>query len=716
MRCAAGTTVSAILCLVALTALGAACRGEQPLNLLLITLDTTRADRIGCYGHSAIETPHLDRLATDGVRFANAMSPVPITTPSHATILTGRYPLAHGVRDNGLFVLGDEQMTLAELLHDAGYATGAAVGAFPVTAQFGLDQGFELYNDHLNVGFEDHLGNRAAPKHDLFFDERPAARVNEAIAPWLDEQKNRPFFAWVHYFDPHQPFEPQPPFDQLYAHDLYDGEIAYADRCIGYLLGRLERSGALDRTIVVVVGDHGEGLGEHNEVTHAVLAYNSTLHVPLIVRLPPGTGPGGRVVEQRVSTVDVLPTVLDLLEVGAPDGVQGRSLVPLWNDSVRGAAPPAHYAENLSPRLTHGWGELRVLFDGPLKYIHGPRPELFDLAVDPGETNDISAERPADVRRMKALLERFIAESAVAGVSSAQSLDEGVRQRLEALGYLHSSGEVDTEITEQLREGGIAPQDRVGDINDLSAAKHLLYDRRPSDALVYTTKLVQANPTSPMYLELHASALSELGRIEEAWNVVQHLSSLAEAPESLLLRLTAQRFEQGHRDSTVAFLRERTASQPSANSLWLLATISQKLGQTSEAMALLDRALAEDPLFVPARLDRAVLLDQSGRRDEAEREFVRSIEDSPYYAKAHYNFGTFLLRSSRYAQAQGHFHRAVALAPRYLKAHLALVAAHLAAMELDQASAAYAALRQLAPDSEATRTAAELLAEAHATG
>ncbi len=716
MRCSANHTVHAIGCVIALTALGAACRGEQPLNLLLITLDTTRADRIGCYGNSAIETPHLDRLATDGVRFANAMSPVPITTPSHATILTGRYPLAHGVRDNGLFVLGDEQTTLAELLHDAGYATGAAIGAFPLTAQFGLDQGFELYDDHLAAAFQSYLGGRGSLKKDLFFDERPAARVNEAILPWLDDQKDRPFFAWVHYFDPHQPFEPQPPFDQLYAHDLYDGEIAYTDRCIGYLLQRLEGSGALDRTLVVVVGDHGEGLGEHNEVTHAILAYNSTLHVPLIVRPPGGAGPAGRVVEQRVSTVDVLPTILDLLNVTRPDGLQGRSLAPLWNDSAPGAAPPAHYAENLSPRLTHGWGELRVLFDGALKYIHGPRPELFDLAADPAETNDLSAERPDDVLRMRATLEELISELTVAGISTAMPLDEGVRHQLEALGYLHSAGEVDTEITEQLLEGGIAPQDRVGDINDLSAAKHLLYDRRAADALVYTAKLARANPTSPMYLELHASALSELGRIEEAWDVVQRLSTFREASETLILRLTAQRFEQGQRDSTVAFLKERIASQPSANSLWLLASLYQQLGELSEARSLLDRALAEDPLFVPARIDRAVLLDQSGQRNEAEREFVRSIEDSPYFAKAHYNFGTFLLRSSRYAEAQDHFHRAVALAPRYLKAHLALVAAHLAAMELDPANAAYARLRQLAPDSEATRTAAELLAEAHATG
>jgi arylsulfatase A-like enzyme/Flp pilus assembly protein TadD len=621
--------------------------------------------------------------------------------------------MAHGVRDNGMFVLGEEQITLAELLHDAGYATGAAVGAFPVTARFGLDQGFDRYDDRLTTAFEDYLGHRATPKEDLFFDERPAALVNEAILPWIDEQKDRPFFAWVHYFDPHQPFEPPPPYDQLYAHDLYDGEIAYADRCIGHLLQRLEQSGELERTLVVVVGDHGEGLGEHNEITHAVLAYNSTLHVPLIMRLPGGDADSGAVVEQRVSTVDVLPTVLDLLQLEVPEGVQGRSLVPLWDHPASTVAPPpAHYAENLSPRLTHGWGELRILFDGSLKYIHGPRPELFDLATDPYETHNLAQERPEDVRAMKAALEKLLAHSAVDGATVATAMDDSVRRQLEALGYLHSTGQSPSEIREVLQEGGIAPQDRVSDVNDLSAAKHLLYDRRPADAVVYTEKLVKANPSSPMYLELHVSALTELGRAAEAWELIEKLSAVGEPSEALILRLTAMRFEEGHRASALAFLEQRVSSRSSPRSLWLLASFRTQMAQIPQAFELLDRALASDPLFVPARIDRAILLDQSGRHGEAELEFVRSVEDSPYYAKAHYNLGTFLLRSRRFVEAEQHFSRAIALAPRYLKAHLALVAAHLAAMEHEKARAANGSLQRLAPDSEQAQAAAQLLTEA----
>ncbi|MEX0914399.1 MAG: sulfatase, partial [Wenzhouxiangellaceae bacterium] len=296
------------LVLAGLAVLLTSCGREQPWNVVLVTFDTTRADRIGSYGNARIGTPALDGLAHEGIRFANAVSVAPITAPSHSTILTGLYPTGHGVRDNGLFVLSDDNRTLAEILRERGYATAAAVGAFPVVSRFGFDQGFDLFDDHLTGMYEDYLGERTVPKEQLFFDERRAAQVNEAVIPWLEARGEEPFFLWLHYFDPHQPFEPPPPYDQLYADDLYNGEIAYADSRLGHMLDQLRRLGKLERTLIVVTADHGEGLGEHNEVTHAVLAYDSTLHVPLIIR-PPGLGSGSaRVVDDRVGIVDIVPT------------------------------------------------------------------------------------------------------------------------------------------------------------------------------------------------------------------------------------------------------------------------------------------------------------------------------------------------------------------------------------------------------------------------
>jgi arylsulfatase A-like enzyme/Tfp pilus assembly protein PilF len=709
-----GITAALVLLLVLLVGAAEHFTQADRWNVLLVTFDTTRADHIGCYGNPRIRTPTLDRLAADGVRFTRALSAVPITLPSHSTIMTGRYPIAHGVRDNGLFVLGDEQRTLAEILRDQGYATGAAVGAFPVTARFGINQGFGFFDDHLTAMFEDYLGNIAVPKKRLFFDERRAAEVNDAILPWLEANADGPFFAWVHYFDPHQPFEPAPPFDQLYADDPYDGEIAYADASLGYLLARLERLGVMDRTLVIMTADHGEGLSEHNEVTHAMLAYNSTLHVPLIIRPPAdGGAPRGKVVDERVGTVDIVPTILDLLGIDPPAGLQGRSLVPLWNGGREdGTAPPVLYAENISPRLTHGWGELRVLVDGALKYIHGPRPELYDLDADPGELHNLIAVRPDDARRLRAALERFLETHAAAGASKIEELDDATRQRLEALGYLHRSGPVEKEISETLVDGGIPPQDRVGDLNDLSAAKHLLFEGRPAQALLYTEKLVASDPASPLYLELHASALSGVDRLDEAWEVVQRLAEGSKTSQPLILELAARRFERGDERLAVDFLRGYLDRSPSAQGAWLLASLRQRLGERGKAREALQWALEIDPTFVPARVDLAVQFAEAGSPEEAEPLFLRALRDAPYYPKAHYNYGNFLLQSGRFVEAAAYFGRAVALAPAYLKAHLALVAAYAAGEDRTKAAEASATLLHLAPQSEEAATTAELLAAA----
>ncbi|MCB1055932.1 MAG: sulfatase-like hydrolase/transferase [Acidobacteria bacterium] len=683
-------------------------------NVLLVTFDTTRADHLGCYGNDRIETPTLDGLAAGGVRFSRTLSAVPITAPSHSTIMTGRYPIAHGVRDNGLFKLEDDQLTLAEILKAQGYDTAAAIGAFPVTAQFGLNQGFDFFDDHLTGAFENYLGQREQPKERLFFDERRAAQVNEAILPWLTEHSKDPdappFFVWVHYFDAHQPFEPAPPYDQLYADDLYSGEIAYADSRLGFLLKHLESLGQLDHTLVVMTADHGEGLGEHNEITHALLAYNSTLHVPLIIHPPGEFEQAGTVVDRWVGTVDIVPTILDLLGIDPPEGLQGNSLVPLWHGGDLPRRSQVRYAENLSPRLTHGWGEFRVLFDGPMKLIFGPRPELYDLDADPHELHNLLADRPDEADEMRRKLQAFIDRNAVAGSSTTQTVSEEVRQRLESLGYLSSSGTAGEKIEERLRSDGVPPQDRVGDLNHLSAAKQLIFEGRGEDALVHTRRLVERSPTTPLYLELHATALIEAGRLDEGWELAQRLESKGALPESLILQLTVARFQKGDGEGAVRLLKEFLEDDPSARGFWVLASFEKNLGDAETAHKTLLEALELDPGYAPARVDLAIQLDQAGDTDGAEAEFRRALKDAPYYAKASYNYGTFLLHGERYDEAAGYFRRAVDLSPGYLAAHVALVASYLAAEERTQAEDAYQELHRIAPDSPEAASAAELLA------
>jgi len=710
----------ALLCLLLLVP--AACGGRRgtepharPWNVLLVTFDTTRADRIGCYGNERIDTPTLDGLARDGIRFARTLSAVPITAPSHSTILTGRYPIAHGVRDNGLFTLDQDQLTLAEILGSHGYESAAAIGAYPLTARFGLDQGFDLYDDHLTGIYENYSGQRVVPKERLFFDERRAAQVNEAILPWLEERSqdpdSKPFFAWVHYFDPHQPFEPPPPYAGLYADDLYDGEIAYADSRLGFLLDYLDKLGELDRTLIVMAADHGEGLGEHNEVTHAVLAYNSTLHVPLIIR-PPGEVPArGTVVNSWVGTVDIVPTILDLLGFEVPDTVQGRSLVPLWSNEESPAGWDSHYyAENLSPRLTHGWGELRIVLDGRMKYIHGPEPELFDLETDPGEQHDLAHDRPDETEAMRNDLEGLLDRLSIAGVSSTDAVDPEVRRRLEALGYLQSTAATAEQvIVERLRSDGVTPRRRVGDINDVSAAKHLLFAGRSADALNYTRKLLRRAPDNPYYVELCVTALLGSGHIEEAWEVAGGKVSDGSLSEPLMLSLTSAEFERGDRRSALAVLQRHFDIHPSAQGAWRLASFHKRLGEFEQTRSALENALELDPGFTPARIDFAIWLAQAGDEATAESEFLRAIADNPYYPEALYNYGTFLLHDARYADAAAYFHRAISLAPRYLEAHVALVAAYVGGGENAQAEEALQSLRRLAPSSQAVINAEEIL-------
>ena len=679
-------------------------------NVLLVTFDTTRADRIGSYGNTRIQTPALDGLAASGLRFANAYTAVPITAPSHSTIMTGRYPISHGVRDNGLFVLGDDQVTLAEILRERGYATAAAVGSFPVTAKFGLGQGFDFFDDHLTGQFENYLGQREAPKDRIFFDERRAAQVNEAVLPWLRKHAANPFFVWVHYFDAHQPFEPPPPYNQLYADDLYDGEIAYADSRLGFLLDQLRDMGALDHTLIIMVADHGEGLSEHNEITHAVLAYNSTLHVPLIIRPPAGVVVPGTVVDERVGTVDIVPTVLDLLGIQRPDNLQGRSLRSAWQPGGTPGGAPLQYAENLSPHLSHGWGELRVLFDSTLKYIHGPRPELFDLAVDPNESNNLIVERPLDGQRMHEELSKFLADQAVAGASKTEHLNDQDRQRLESLGYLHGGGEGGETVVETLKEGGAAPQDKVGMLNDLSSAKHLIYQGRPESALPYTERLIAASADSPLFLDLHASALLGAGRVDDAWAVAEHLQTLDSLSAPLMLKLCTRRFHEGKQDQAIDALQRYLDSASSAPGAWLLASFHRTRGEPEQTRQALERALNSDSKFIPARIDLAINLAEGGESTLAEKEFKQAIDDGTYDVETWYNYGTFVLKEGRYVDAKRLFQRAIDISPNYLKARLALVATEMASGDDEAARLAVAALHQLAPDSREAKDAAAMLA------
>ena len=681
-------------------------------NVVLVTFDTTRADHLGCYGYAGARTPAVDRLASEGVLFENAYSSIPLTAPSHSTMLTGKFPMAHGVRDNGLFVLAPEQQTLAEILKARGYRTAAAVGGFPLIARYGLNQGFDLYDDRLTPAYESPLAGDVGPRNRLEFDERPAARVNEPVFEWLGAERREPFFLWVHYYDPHRPMSPPVPYDQLFADRPYDGEIAYADESLGTLIDRLKRDGLYDRTLVVFTSDHGEGLGEHNELTHSYLLYDSTLHVPLIVRMP---GLTSHRVAGRVRLVDLAPTVLDALDIPVPADMQGRSLEPLLRGDSGARVERTHYAETLSPRLSQNWGELRALYEGPWKYVHGPKPELFDLAADPKELRNLAATRPDQAASMRAALAAFLERNSPPGGSRMSPVDDETRARLQALGYLAAGAGEAQEIREELRSDGIAPQDRAQDVSAIGRVRSLWSQGDHWGAREIVRQLLVGADDDPVYLEMLAMSDLNLGQPDEALRSVEKMLALGpgsnRSAEYLLLLIGVMEHGRGDRATGLRLIRRSLELEPSAESYHLVATLEAQAGRAAEERALLERALALDPKHGPARLDLAVRMAQEGRRDDARREMERVLTDQPYFAKAHYNYGAFLFEQGDAPGALARFDRAIVLDPGYAKARFAAIAVRVKLGRRAEAERGLAELQARAPASAEAEQARRLLEE-----
>jgi arylsulfatase A-like enzyme len=396
------------------------------LNVLLVTLDTTRADRIGAYGFRGIETPWLDRLAREGVVFGQAASSAPLTLPAHSSLFTGRLPAQHGVRENGM-VLRSSEITLATVLKAHGFQTAAVTGSFVVASQWGLNRGFDVYLDAVAGDRTDQPGRRAP--------HRKANEVADRALDWLQQHEASRFFAWLHFYDAHAPYDPPEPYRTTYSAHPYLGEIAFVDEQLGRVLAFLEARGSLDRTIVVVIGDHGESLGEHGERTHGLFVYESVMRVPFIIRTP-FTRLQGRRVDEPTRSIDMMPTVLDLLGISSPAGVRGRSVAALMTGAERGWDLET-YSESMYPRDYFGWSELRASRLGRFKVILAPRPELYDLVADPAESRNVYTEHRVLADRMAArvrAIERALADTGPE--PPALPADHEVRDRLASLGYV----------------------------------------------------------------------------------------------------------------------------------------------------------------------------------------------------------------------------------------------------------------------------------------
>ncbi|HEV8240452.1 MAG TPA: sulfatase-like hydrolase/transferase [Thermoanaerobaculia bacterium] len=684
--------IAALASLAALAALAvplAGCRLRAPQpgaapaagwNLLLVTLDTMRADHLGCYGRPSADTPALDALAARGVRFDQAQSAVPLTLPSHATILSGLLPPRHGLRDNGRGALPPEVDTLATRLSAAGYRTGAFVGAFVLDHRYGLARGFSNYDDEI-------------PRRGSELEaERPGREVVDRALAWLDEARSaanagppaeqKPFFAWVHLYDAHAPYAPPEPFRSRHAGDPYSGEVAAVDAQVDRLTAWLARRDLAKRTVVVVAGDHGEGLGEHGEATHGLLLYQATLRVPLLIAAPGLLAP--RVVRAPVGLADVAPTVAALLgqalvapstasaaanASAAPTSpVDGRDLSATL---LAGKEPPPAdlYAESRYP-ATFGWSPLLALRRGALKYVAATTAqpagsaELYDLASDPSEAHDRRAERRREaasmVQSLAALDARLAKQSRAAAPAAA---DAESRARLAALGYAAPSAAP--------RAGTRDPRSAVGLFRAFEEAQAAARQGRPADVAARLQTLVAADPSNPVFRMTYARALRDQGRFDAALPFYRQAAALAPADPEVWYELATTLQQAGRADEARAALEEtlrRDPGRPQAHNA--LAVALADAGKLAEARQHLQAALAVDARDAQIWNNLGNVERGLGRADEAARAYERAIALDPRYPDPLNGMGALEVSRQRPAAALPWFERAIALAPQQHEARL----------------------------------------------
>ena len=600
---------------------------KAPRNLLLVTLDTTRADHLGCYGYVAAQTPRLDALARTGLRFEKATTVVPLTLPAHSSLMTGTFPAWHGVRDNGGFYLGDEQVTLAEVLKDKGYRTGGFIGAFVLDRRWGISQGFDRYFDEFDL---EKFGD--VPSMDAI--QRPGSEVVDQALEWLRADRERPFFAWVHLYDPHAPYEAPEPYRSRFprtAVGAYDAEIATADAQVGRLVDALDLDGRLDETLVIAVGDHGEMLGEHGEQTHGFFIYEPATHVPLIVA---GPGVPARTVPDQVRLIDVMPTALDLLKVAVPKTVQGTSLLPLARGEHLSLV--AH-SESWYPRYHYGWSELRSVQDGRFKYIRAPRPELYDLDSDRGEEKDRSRDDVARLDTLARALGELEArtQSAVAP-QGPKAIDAETEERLAALGYI--GGSVSRRNLEERPRGD--PKDKIGLYNLLKQAGSSSVEGRPDEAIARVRQALAEDPEIVEAYMLLGNFLKKAKRPDDAIAAYRQALARDDEHQGALFSLAVAYKDQGRlEEARAGFERARELDPKNGKVLWQLADLWMRKGDPRKAEAVIQDALTRkiDEHRFLLKLGESQI--EAKQWDEAEKSLLLALEKKPKLDTARFNLG-----------------------------------------------------------------------------
>ena len=636
-------------------------RAAKPVpkpNVILITIDTLRADHVGCYGAKAAKTPTLDALAQDGVLFDRAISQVPLTWPSHAVILTGTYPFQNGVQDFTGQPLAPQFKSVAQAFQQAGYATGAVVSAFVLDRSWGLGRGFDYYDDAFSAA-------TFQKKEIGLVDRRAGESVAHALS-WLKKTPRRPFFLWLHLYDPHNPYDPPEPYNSEYKGHLYDGEIAYADHELGKLIAWLKQNKLYDSSAILATSDHGESLGEHGEDEHGFFVYNATVHVPLIVKPPAGSGilPGKR--GEPVETTAIAATLLQLAGLKSPIARQFQAESPF--DPETGARDPA-YSETFYPFSSFGWSPLHALETDRYHYLDAPQPELYDLASDPGETHNVAVEQPATVAVLKEKLQQRLAANPFAGQRrSSANLSPDAQEKLRALGYFGFRAAVSPE---QLKAGLADPKDKIWEFNailkaqdafqrnDVVRGEQLLTEVQQRDPQIYVIPFMLGE--SALRRQDWEQAAAQLRRcLELNPNFDNAMTGLARALAKL-----------GHAEEARAWLDRAVKGNPQNYRAWYqLGLLSPE--DPSAARSYYEKAITIQPNFPPGQRDLGLSFFQQKNYAAAAPHLAKAIALGLEDAYLHNFLGICYSRTNRLRKAVQSYRAALKLDPELADGHLNL--------------------------------------------
>ena len=634
--------------------------------VIIISIDTLRADRLPMFGYEGVATPHLDAFRRDSILFTNAYSHVPLTLPSHVSMLSGQLPTEHKVRNNIGYVLERNVATVPQILKSQGYDTGAAVSAYVLRGATGLGQSFDYYEDGIT-----NRGNVAVGQL-----QRSGRVTSDLAAKWIEGRRDRPFFFMLHLFEPHSPYEPEPAFRNVRA--AYDGEIATVDSITGAFLETLKRDGLYDRAIIFIVSDHGEGLGDHGEPEHGIFVYREAIHVPLLLKLP-SSAQRGETVATPVALSDVAPTIAALTGTTPPARSSGRSLLGEHEPNRR------IYSESIYPRIHLGWSELRSLVDSRLHYIEAPKAELFDIAADPRERRNIITDERRAYAAMRQALQGYNA-----AVEAPSAIDPEEAKKLAALGYLSS--------TTPASSGPLPdPKDRIGEIALMVRASNLMRDRKYDQAISAFREIVRQNPRLSDGWNQLGGALEASGQYEEASEVYR--KAIEATPElagefglrrgSVLLRL--EQFDEAERHA-------RLGARTNEGSMHLLLARIELARKNFAKAESETRAAAGDPTNrIAADLLLAQIYAQQSRLDEAqaivnrvgaelERQGIGPVETFDYVR------GDVLARMEKYDEAIAAFDREIKAFPQHRQPYANL---YLVYMLMDRPADARRALESM---------------------